>query len=85
MLLVFPSDYMTRKASDYLTTEGVAHRIIAMPERLDYDNGATTALYIESQDNMDIPMKLSRQQLVVMRVFREFNPHPNDLKPVADA
>lgn len=74
MLLVFPSDGMTQKASDYLTGENIEHQVIDLPEKLDYKTGANTALYIKSDDNMDIPMKLSRQQLVVMRVFREYHP-----------
>ena len=72
MLIVLPSDGMTTKASAWLTDEGVAHQVIPLPASIDYKTGANTALYLNSDNNMDVPMRLSRQRFVVMRVFREF-------------
>ncbi len=72
MLIVFPSTPMTEKASQWLTTQGVTHEVIDIPELLDYKTGSDTAIFLDSKDNMDIPMKLSREKFVVMRVFREF-------------
>ncbi len=72
MLLIFPSSPMAEKASKYLEGEGVPHRIIAIPESLGYKTGADHGIYIDSENNMDVPMKLSRERFVVMRVFRDF-------------
>lgn len=73
MLIVLPSDAMTRSASDWLAEQNVTHELIALPESIDYKTGANTALYITGNNNMDVPMRLSKQRFVVMRVFREFS------------
>ncbi len=73
MLIVFPSTPMTEKASQWLASQGVDHKVIPIPELLDYKTGSDTAILLDSEDNMDVPMRLSREKFVVMRVFREFN------------
>lgn len=72
MLLIFPSTPMTEKASTFLTEEDITHRVIKIPASLDYKTGSDIAIYVDSRDNMDIPMKLSKKHFIVMRVFREF-------------
>lgn len=70
MLLVFRSPFETRKASDYLSQHHIIHRVVLIPESWDY-RPEDVAILIDSNDNMDIPMRLSRERIVVMRVFRE--------------
>ncbi len=79
MLIVLPSDGMTTKASAWLMEEGVRHHVIKLPQRLDYKTGANTAIALEGDDNMDAPMRLSKQRFVVMRVFRDFELQPGDI------
>ncbi len=79
MLIVLPSDGMTTKASVWLNDEGVAHQVIGLPTRLEYKTGANTAIFLDGDDNMDVPMRLSKQRFVVMRVFREFELQPGDV------
>lgn len=76
MLIILPTDVMTDNASQWLSAQGVAHRVIVLPGRIRGDAGASTGLYLASRDNMDIPMRLSRAHFVVMRVFREFDAEP---------
>lgn len=78
MLLVFPSSPMTHEASAWLAGQGISNTVIPLPERLDYKTGANHALWIDSLDNMAIPMQLSRERFVVMRVFRDFVPTPDE-------
>lgn len=81
MLMVFRSPFETRKASDYLTDETVAHRVVLIPADWEY-RPEDVAIFIESDDNMDIPMRLSRQRLVVMRVFRDVDRSEFETAPV---
>ena len=76
MLIVLPSPGDTRKASAWLTEQAIAHEIIAIPDSLNYRTGSDIALVLTAtnkDDNMDVPMKLSRERFVVMRVFRDFD------------
>lgn len=72
MLIVLPSTPMTEKASEFLTGQSVPHQVIAVPESLGYKTGSDTAIYIDSDDHTDIPMLLTKERFVVMRVFKDF-------------
>ena len=72
MLIVLPSTPATEKASEYLTERAVPHQVIPIPESLGYKTGSDVGIYIESEDHADVPMALTRQRFVVMRVFKEF-------------
>ena len=80
MLIVLPSPGDTRKASAWLTEHAIEHDVIPIPESLNYRTGSDIAIVLTSankDDNMDVPMKLSRERFVVMRVFRDFDwPQP---------
>ncbi|MBK8189698.1 MAG: hypothetical protein IPK79_04540 [Vampirovibrionales bacterium] len=76
MLILLPTDVMTENASQWLTSQAVAHRLIALPQRLCGESGASKGIFLDSRDNMDVPMRLSRARFVVMRVFREFDAEP---------
>ncbi|MFN8615191.1 MAG: hypothetical protein U0003_04695 [Vampirovibrionales bacterium] len=84
MLIIFPSAGETRKASDWLHTQSISHAVIPIPNELEYQTGSDVALYLDTMDNMDVPMRLSREQFVVMRVFREFV-WLGDVAPLKDA
>lgn len=70
MLLMFRSPFETRKASAFLREQNVSHRVVVIPPDWDY-RPEDVAILITSNDNMDIPMRLSRERVVVMRVFRD--------------
>jgi hypothetical protein len=81
ILIVLPSDTGTQKAHAFLTERGLPHRVIPIPARLGYKTGAHHGIYAED----DHSMLLTKQRLVVMRVFREFNLLPEDLSSSAEA
>ncbi len=83
MLIILPTTAMTQKASDWLTSQQVAHQVIPVPEILGYKTGSDVAIFLDSTDNMDIPMRLSREKFVVMRVFREFDMPSSPESPAA--
>lgn len=72
MLLFLPSTPMTENASAYLTEHNIPHQVIPVPESLGYKTGSDIAIYVESEDHTDVPMQLTRQRFVVMRVFKDF-------------
>ena len=72
MLIILPSTPTTQKASDYLSTKQVPHQVIPVPESLGYKTGSDVAIYIESDDHTGIPMALTKERFVVMRVFKDF-------------
>ncbi len=72
MLIVLPTTPMTQNASQYLAGENISHQVIDIPESLGYKTGSDIAIYLDSDDVMDVPMKLSRAHFIVMRVFKEF-------------
>jgi hypothetical protein len=72
MLIVFPSSPMTFKAGEWLAEQNIAHRIITLPESINYKTGANHALFVEGQNMGEVPMQLSRAHFVVMRVFRNY-------------
>jgi len=76
ILIVLPSDSGVAKATAYLTEHGLPHRVMKLPERLGYKTGASLGIYAEE----DYSMILTRQRLVVMRVFRGFEPLPEELE-----
>lgn len=76
MLVILPSTPTTENASRWLAEQGVAHRLIPIPESLGYKTGADIAIYAEGPDASDILAKLTRAGFVVMRVFKDFQPEP---------
>ena len=72
MLIVLTSTPTTEKASEYLQSQGIPHRVIPIPESLGYKTGADIGIYIDSADHTGVPMELTRQRFVVMRVFKDF-------------
>ena len=72
MLIVLPSTPTTEKASAYLAGKNIPHRVIPVPESLDYKTGSDIAIYIEGNDHADVPMQLTRERFIVMRVFKDF-------------
>lgn len=72
MLIFLPSTPATEKASEYLKQTHVPHQVIAVPESLDYKTGSDSCIYIEGDDHTDVPMELTKQRFVVMRVFKDF-------------
>lgn len=72
MLIILPSTPTTEKASEYLASKTVPHRLIPVPESLGYKTGSDLAIYIESDDHTGIPMELTKERFVVMRVFKDF-------------
>lgn len=72
MLIFLPSTPATENASKYLSEREVAHEVIPVPEELDYKTGSDVCIYIKSEDHTDIPMELTKQRFVVMRVFKDF-------------
>ncbi len=72
MLIILPSTPTTEKASDFLNSQGIAHNLIPVPESLNYKTGSDIAIYVTSEDHTDIPMRLTRERFVVMRVFKDF-------------
>jgi len=72
MLIVLPSTPTTEKASEYLSAQNVPHRVIPVPESLNYKTGSDTAIYIEGNHHEDVPMRLTKERFIVMRVFKDF-------------
>ncbi len=72
MLIVLPSTPTTEKASEYLTQKGVPHQVIPIPDSLNYKTGSEIGIYIDSEDHTGVPMELTRQRFIVMRVFKDF-------------
>lgn len=72
MLIVLPSTPTTENASTYLKEKGVPHEVIPVPESLNYKTGSDIAIYITGNDHADVPMELTRQRFIVMRVFKDF-------------
>ncbi len=76
MLIILPSSPTTEAASDYLSSQGIAHIVIPVPESLSYKTGSDTAIYIDTQEDphahADIPMQLTKHRFVVMRVFKDY-------------
>jgi hypothetical protein len=80
ILIILPSDTGTQKAHAFLTERGLPHRVISIPARLGYKTGAHQGIYAEE----DHSMLLTRQRLVVMRVFRGFEPRPEEIEPLPE-
>ena len=76
MLIVFPSDPATQNASTFLSSQGVAHKIIEIPDSLGYRTGALTGLYFENglTDSETLMLSLSAAGHVIMRVFKTWIP-----------
>ena len=72
MLIILPSTPTTEKASEYLTAQHVPHEVIPVPESLNYKTGSDIAIYIAGNDHADVPMQLTRERFIVMRVFKDF-------------
>lgn len=76
MLIFLPSTPATENASAFLAEKGVAHELIPVPEDLGYKTGSDVCLYIapeaHADHSLDIPMELTRQRFVVMRVFKDY-------------
>jgi hypothetical protein len=72
MFIVMPSDPTTLKASEYLESIGVRHRIMDIPSELGYKTTANTGIYLEGDNLQEIMLKLSAQGFVIMRVFKSF-------------
>ncbi|MEB3288048.1 MAG: hypothetical protein VKJ04_11160 [Vampirovibrionales bacterium] len=72
MLIVLPSTPTTQKASEYLHEKQVPHDLIPIPDSLGYKTGSEIGIYIESEDHTGVPMELTRERFVVMRVFKDF-------------
>lgn len=72
MLIILTGDTMTTQASQWMVERGIEHTIIDLPKSLGYKTHASQGIVVDSQDNMDLPMRLSKQRFIVMRVFREF-------------
>jgi hypothetical protein len=82
-LIVLPSNPATQQASAYLTAEGIAHQVVAIPEVLGYKTGADIAIYVTPDTvavHGDVAMRLTKQRLVVMRVFKRV-PGLDDVLP----
>ncbi|MEB3206444.1 MAG: hypothetical protein VKK59_03740 [Vampirovibrionales bacterium] len=75
ILIILPSDTGTQKAHAFLDARGLRHQVIKIPERLGYKTGAHHGIYA----NDDYSMLLTQARLVVMRVFRGFEPLPEEL------
>ena len=71
-MIFLPSTPTTERASEYLKEKQVPHTVIPVPESLGYKTGSDIAIYIESEDHTGVPMDLTRQRFVVMRVFKDF-------------
>jgi hypothetical protein len=73
VLIVLPSTPTTQRASAFLNEQRIAHQLIPLPASLNYQNGATQALYFPPPPpEVDIAMLLTRQRFVVMRVFKDY-------------
>ena len=72
MLIILPSTPTTEKASAYLSSKNIPHQVIPVPESLNYKTGSDTAIYIVGNDHADVPMTLTQQRFIVMRVFKDF-------------
>jgi hypothetical protein len=78
MLIVLPSTPTTEEASAWLARSGVEHCVITLPERLDYKTAADNAIYVSGEQHADVPMQLTRERFIVMRVFKGFQLMPSD-------
>ncbi|MEM0950704.1 MAG: hypothetical protein AAGI66_01000 [Cyanobacteria bacterium P01_H01_bin.74] len=78
MLIVLPSTPTTEAASQWLVAEGIAHQVIKIPERLGYKTAADIAIAVNAEVYPDIPMRLTREGFVVMRVFKTFALNDDD-------
>jgi hypothetical protein len=72
MLIILTGDNMTERASQWMAERAIDHTIIELPDTLGYKTHASHGIVVESTDNMDLPMRLSKERFIVMRVFREF-------------
>jgi hypothetical protein len=74
-LIVLPSTPTTEKASVYLQTQGIDHRVIPIPASLNYQTGSDVGIYVTASvyaSHGDVSMLLTLQRFVVMRVFKAF-------------
>lgn len=78
-LIVLPSTPAVEKASAYLTSIGIAHQCIPIPQRLDYENGSRLAIYAPGENGQALSKRLTEQRLVVMRVFKDFVLQADDM------
>ncbi len=67
-----PSDPTTEKASEYLMTQNIPHRVIEIPEELGYKTGASLGIYLEGGEANRVMVDLSAKGFVIMRVFKSF-------------
>jgi hypothetical protein len=72
MLIMLPSTPTTQQASLFLTAQGVVHQVIAVPASLQYQNASTVGIYTTDTAHGDLPMLLTKQRFVVMRVFKDY-------------
>lgn len=73
MLIILPTTAATDKASAFLLKQAIAHRVLPVPESLGYKTGSDTAIYLAEQpEGIDVPMLLTRERFVVMRVFKAY-------------
>jgi hypothetical protein len=72
MLIVLPSTPTTEQASAYLNEQGVAHRLIPIPESLGYKTGADLAIYSPTANGAEVATVLTKARFIVMRVFKDF-------------
>lgn len=73
MLIVLPSNPATEKAAEYLKQQEVPHQVIALPKSINYQTGATLAIYFEQTEApQQLMTQLSNAGHVIMRVFKEF-------------
>lgn len=67
---------MTELASRWLAEQGIAHEVIPIPDSLGYKTGSDVGIYVPTsvENKLEIPVLLTKQRFIVMRVFKDFEP-----------
>lgn len=74
MLIVLPSDPATHNAATYLVQHEVPHRVLPIPSDLGYKTAANLAIWLTPPVGPTVLTDLSAAGLVIMRVFRAYQP-----------
>ena len=73
MLIVLPSDPATHKAAEYLANQNIKHQVIPIPAEINYQTGATLAIYFNGvTEPQKMMTQLSSAGHIIMRVFKTY-------------